>query len=892
MLYLRSYPFHICKYFFSVCVNIFNINNTLFIHYFQNELKKLYAQLEIQKLKQIANNNPHLQKKRLTFGRSLIKRIAEIPESMSSHMNKDTSGPRRTTTSSGPYKQTPERFCVTMRNEEAKLPLPEIKMFQSACKYIPQRDTPVNNCTDRRSSIAESIKTIPVMRASETRSSNTTPVKRASKSESIDTEPLFCRSASAHNLTIDNNFLQPVPTRIQKSYSFSERSKDHYVLAYTNSTKDPSHALKISTGTLAQAQDSKQNTILNTEDQSADKNVEEIKQKKVINSQQEPPAGRLFSSPSLQYVCPWEFVSTLPPHPHVGEHGMDSDIESQTPKSTVSCSAPASPHVNKRPISHQRFSLRSATQTLLLARRLVPGKGNGECSVRIPQIPRQAPTRNELKPRFVKQAAISLPSNDSTESNSKSDGPPRNRLWKSEDKEMEVENTRHFGHVSRQINGKQRMSLISSTGSNKSTCHQTRSYMTVPKTDLCPWDVVNQTKPENRPSRIADICPWEFNKPGQIQSEGITDCVSNGKSNSKQMQMTADLVDFCPCQVTEQTDLKQNEGCRGFNVCPTNVPVYSTLQIKPDSVQIPSTRGPSGRIIYIDYCAGGKKLNGPVQQKTNICPCETMRNQKTANMEGSAGPTTLNSTIPPNSTADICPWDLSELPKSTIQELQSLKNDNVPVLQLESEDLSNTSVEHSRLNVKKNKTMHLLTRKSLLLPILVDDCSLKSEEPTCKLKRETEEYSTNLQEKSTARTIQKAENAYMDICPWITEMSSDSTQSNTKFDTCPYEQDSVDESETHIMQEYGQDRPGHLQRNTGIGVSNMNKEDICAYDAQGRRATRPLTRCDALCPWEIKSSSITEHKNHLDVFTWEEPILEEERDAETAAEAFIFPPDF
>ncbi|KAG7220305.1 hypothetical protein INR49_018297 [Caranx melampygus] len=59
---------------------------------FRDELKKLYAQLEVHKTKKMTANNPHLSKKRssrCTLGRSIIKRIAEFPESMSRQCSRE-----------------------------------------------------------------------------------------------------------------------------------------------------------------------------------------------------------------------------------------------------------------------------------------------------------------------------------------------------------------------------------------------------------------------------------------------------------------------------------------------------------------------------------------------------------------------------------------------------------------------------------------------------------------------------------------------------------------------------------------------------------------------------------------------------------------------------------
>ncbi|XP_068178433.1 metabotropic glycine receptor [Antennarius striatus] len=59
--------------------------NPIFLCLHQDELKKLYTQLEVHKTKKMTANNPHLSKKRssrCTLGRSIIRRIVEIPETM------------------------------------------------------------------------------------------------------------------------------------------------------------------------------------------------------------------------------------------------------------------------------------------------------------------------------------------------------------------------------------------------------------------------------------------------------------------------------------------------------------------------------------------------------------------------------------------------------------------------------------------------------------------------------------------------------------------------------------------------------------------------------------------------------------------------------------------
>ncbi|KAK3562308.1 hypothetical protein QTP86_033304, partial [Hemibagrus guttatus] len=122
---LRPSRLHLNNSFTSACWSDHNLDPDDI----RGELKKLYAQLEVHKTKKMENKNPHLQKKRssrILLGRSIIRRIAEIPESMSrqgSRKDKDTSG------AGGPQKgsglATSESTRVIMRNETAKLPSPE-----------------------------------------------------------------------------------------------------------------------------------------------------------------------------------------------------------------------------------------------------------------------------------------------------------------------------------------------------------------------------------------------------------------------------------------------------------------------------------------------------------------------------------------------------------------------------------------------------------------------------------------------------------------------------------------------------------------------------------------------------------------------------------------------
>uniref|UniRef100_A0A8B9H8Z7 Probable G-protein coupled receptor 158 n=1 Tax=Astyanax mexicanus TaxID=7994 RepID=A0A8B9H8Z7_ASTMX len=367
----------------------------------RDELKKLYAQLEVHKTKKMANNNPHLQKKRssrLTLGRSLIKRIAEIPESLSrqcSREEKDMSGIGGMRKWSGAFMSTPD--SASIKNETVKLPSPKMRKSLSAYEYYPEKDS------SRKSSMRNSI---------DKRSSH------ISEAESIDTALLICKSASAHNLAVDNNLLQPVSTRFQKSLSFTEKHRDHYPLCPTRSMEDASLAAKTSPVQKVQRpqgsiKEQTSNALLCLsfdksevcpweveEEQPAGKNLSNQKHVTYSLSQEQPPTPETASSPTRLFVCPWEGLP--PPPPPAAEGGLVADA----------------------------------------------------------------------------------------------------------DIVMEVKKQNPYEGIIQKQGSKHRLSLTLSTDSNKSSLLHVRPSLTVPKADVCPWDVPTQPQLVHQQSSIANICPW------------------------------------------------------------------------------------------------------------------------------------------------------------------------------------------------------------------------------------------------------------------------------------------------------------------------------------------------------------------------------------------------
>lgn len=843
------------------------------------------------------NNNPHLQKKcssRLKLGRSLVRRIVEIPESVSrqgSRKNKDTSGTGGTRKGSGSCLATSESTRVIMRNKTAKLPSPEIQ------ECMPVRDTSLIN-----SSVKNCIN------------------KRASETESIDTAPLFFKSVSAQNLAVDNNFLQPVSNRVQKSFSFTEKHRDHYPLSPTESMVNTSHIYKTS------PKDKSFDKAEVKEEQPTGTNMSNQKHVTCALSEQETLTPKLTSPPTLLYVCPWEFASSLPsssPPVAKGESGLDSDLESSRPKPPISSSVPGSPYSFAKPMAHCGFSFHSATQTLLLARGLVSKKTSGQYSSKnelskeettsqqtrsvtlssaikskkkTPQTPIRSMTCVDSKPCLVKQAAIIV----SPGKNSISNVPPHVHLWKSEDTEYE-------NIIQCQNSGKQRLCLTPNIESTKPSWHQDRVSLTVPRSTVFQWDVPNKTCQQ---SSMADLCPSEVQQQDQLQPKGFYDDDSPWEMDNKQIQITTGDKGICPWESLGQASrinsksrkrTEQHQSHTEAEVLPCHVKQDSTKSVS-------MATKPTERVIYVNAHPDIKKQSLVRQNtlRTNVCQWETSdthTNQKSTDSKSLTTPSPrhlLTKQLTSTVDMDICPWDFPEgfssqwesekLPKTDAEKtIDDVKNPIATPYPLTTQLISTAEVcpwdfPESPPIVKKN---YLLESAEALLEPKQEDMELSSQVSTtkktdsCSQEAETTERSEgiaitkNIEQSPKPAQSQNYLQTY--IRPWELKVSGKSKmQSSVCVDVSPWETDS--------------ERPA----NTKDSIIEKWEEDTSVHTAQGTRANRPLTRCDALCPWEMKGgsqASITEHDNNSDIFTWEEPIAEEESDAETAAEAFIFPPD-
>ncbi|XP_037666280.1 probable G-protein coupled receptor 179 [Choloepus didactylus] len=175
----------------------------------RDELKKLYAQLEVHKTKEMTVNNPHLTKKRGSphqgLGRSFMKYLAEFPEALARQHSRDSGSLGR---SSLPGSSC--RRLLSSSLQEAEGP-PALRKSHSTYDHRREQDPPLLDSLLRRKL-----------------------AKKASRAQSRESEEgppaLGFKSASAHNLTVGERLPRAWPISLQKSLSVAAGSREKALL--------------------------------------------------------------------------------------------------------------------------------------------------------------------------------------------------------------------------------------------------------------------------------------------------------------------------------------------------------------------------------------------------------------------------------------------------------------------------------------------------------------------------------------------------------------------------------------------------------------------------------------------------------------------------------------
>ncbi|TNN57191.1 putative G-protein coupled receptor 158 [Liparis tanakae] len=295
----------------------------------REELKKLYSQLEIYKRKKMLANNPHLQKKRSSkkgLGRSLMRRITEIPESVHRQCSREDK-------EAGEHGSNRNSICMLKKNpfdpthpaKPAKEETLKNKVF-SLKKSHSSYDHVRHQSEDSNSSATDKMEATPAEGSLLDALMGKKLVKKQSgenmgvPSESTESVPLVCKSASAHNLSADKKPIHPRASMLQKSLSVIASAKEK-TLGLTGKTQS--------------AEDGNKKSQPKSKDARVNAEPENECQPKMIVShsaecKQSAALGRIMKQPvsssqpsicsdpikgkdlyDLSEVCPWE-VEDLP----------------------------------------------------------------------------------------------------------------------------------------------------------------------------------------------------------------------------------------------------------------------------------------------------------------------------------------------------------------------------------------------------------------------------------------------------------------------------------------------------------------------------------------------------------------------------------------------------
>ncbi|XP_068920387.1 probable G-protein coupled receptor 179 [Petaurus breviceps papuanus] len=188
----------------------------------RDELKKLYAQLEVHKTKKMAVNNPHLPKKRGSsrrgLGHSFMRCLAEFPEAVA---RRDPSSPGR-----GSFPRSSRRRLLSSGVQTPERPPPTLRKSHSTYDHRREQDPPLLDSLLRRKL-----------------------AKKASRGGSRDSmevpPPLGFRSASAHNLAVGERIPRAQPPSLQKSLSVVAGSREKALLLASQAYLEESYRLAL-----------------------------------------------------------------------------------------------------------------------------------------------------------------------------------------------------------------------------------------------------------------------------------------------------------------------------------------------------------------------------------------------------------------------------------------------------------------------------------------------------------------------------------------------------------------------------------------------------------------------------------------------------------------------
>uniref|UniRef100_A0A674IKG1 G-protein coupled receptors family 3 profile domain-containing protein n=1 Tax=Terrapene triunguis TaxID=2587831 RepID=A0A674IKG1_9SAUR len=442
----------------------------------RDELKKLYTQLEVHKTKKMTANNPHLQKKRSSkkgLGRSIMRRITEIPESVSrqcSREDKESSGGGGGGSRSGSYKRRlldSGSSSVKVKDDSSKHKAFSLRKSHSTYDHV--RDPKEGSSPPRHDSVCKE----PPLLDTLMRKKLAKKASERTNSDSLDSAPLVYKSASAHNLLADKKPLHPKPSPLQKSLSVLTSAREKALLltsrAYLEDGCEPAGE-KEGKGKEEASTPETQSSGQADDGEAAEQAPEAGKQPQSNDVAKGTVSSLLQDSFDRAAVCPWE-GEVSPPESKTQKHVTYAPIKSISVDSS---------HLLGRALAHSLERGEVApwdSQAHTWPATDAPGQGSKDTGALIYSCPWEVEERKEDEGNQREKEK---------EAGSRCDKP-----------KLAETSTLSLGGTARQ----------EATARSPEESRQKIGKQAT----ICPWEEETTTPPQqnNDASKMFEICPWE-----------------------------------------------------------------------------------------------------------------------------------------------------------------------------------------------------------------------------------------------------------------------------------------------------------------------------------------------------------------------------------------------
>ncbi|MBN3318313.1 GP158 protein, partial [Atractosteus spatula] len=824
----------------------------------RDELKKLYAQLEVHKTKKMTANNPHLQKKRSSrrgLGRSIMKRITEIPESMSRQCSReDKEGSWGGGGGSHPgscKKKAFESSSSSMKVKEDSIKHRVFSLRKSHSTY--------DHVRDHRDHHPRSVDTKdPSLLDSLMRKKLAKKASERSDSESVDAAPLVCKSASAHNLTADKKLLQPKPTKLQKSLSVITGSRDraHLLPSKACSLEDTSQDLEgsntqgrslsdsgsaLETSQLLRSEEILPRTVnallkekfdkaevcpWEVEDQHPEGKTQKHVTYALSKNDTNGEAGRQRSTVDKYEICPWDSFQPQSTGDVCSREGegfssrsqkkenledvkeghttgeicpWDSEMDDVKARAPISSSAPGSPVTGQGRNKESRgFSYRGPPRGFGLSMKGLVGPGKGSIKAKAKKSTEKKKEKKEEAGKSKEKGADSpvAPKTDPQANKCRQRAPPGGEC----EGRLQTNSKTVIAHPE-----------DTQTASPAAPVHK----VSPSDTEAGVQNMIG------KPGESQDaVCYWESEEPG-TSSHGTTN--TEGAAEVCTQDTSAD-----PSNLNKQETVVKNKGqferqeSSVKDVCPWDVDENKSFVVKQEAIKLSEVVCPWERVEPASMTTMRHK-----SKLAEVCPWETeeekpsLQNQerKVSELRNLAGQhvPALMSKGQESTWADICPWDVQD-EKPALQSQVNLKASNRVWERAEGPGSSTKSslaevcpweIEEARTNLDSSKTSKV--------------CPLDIPEPVTNTKKQCEKTAVAL--KSIVEDVS-----------------------------------SLDVEEPEEMAEDRNNSTGAVKhKELPVPARQGSKcEDVWKPQSNGKAPGRSretdlaLCRRDALCPWEMR----------------------------------------